>query len=302
MKTVGKADTRYDVGVVVGRFHVHELHEGHKQLMAEVIKSHDRVMVFIGLAHLRNTLKNPLDFRARRQMFSESYPNIDVHYIEDTEDDGVWSKRLDSEVCKHTSPNQKIVLYGSRDSFLKAYKGRYDTRELEAEIFVSATEIRRRVCNSYFPTKDYRAGMIAATDNRYPTAYQTVDVAVFNNNETELLLARKPDEKGWRFIGGFSDPRSESLEADARREVKEEAGGIEITEPVYVGSTLIDDWRYRNEVDKIKTALFKANFVFGRPEGGDDVAEVKWWKVAELKRNDVMKLHHPLLDKLGICK
>ncbi len=301
MKTVGKADTRYDVGVIVGRFHVHELHEGHKQLINEVLKNHDRVMVFIGLAHLRNTLKNPLDFRARRQMFAEAYPQIDVHYIEDTQDDLVWSKRLDAEVTKHTSPNQKIVLYGSRDSFLKAYNGRFDTRELEAEIFVSATEIRRRVCNSYFPNKDYRAGMIAATDNRYPTAYQCVDIAVFNEDETEILLARKPDEKLWRFIGGFSDPRSESLEVDARREVQEEAG-IEITDPKYVGSTLIDDWRYRSEVDKIKTALFRAKILCGRPEGGDDIAEVAWFKVKELTKEKVMPLHHVLLDLLGICK
>lgn len=297
-----KAKTdRYDVGVIVGRFHVHELHEGHKQVIDHVVKSHDKVILFLGLAHLRNTLKNPLDLRARRQMFAEAYPKIDVHYIDDCHCDKLWSANLDREVRKHTSPNQKVLLYGSRDSFLAHYSGKIETCELEAETFISATEVRRKVCNGYFPNKDYRAGMIAATDNRYPTAFQCVDVAIYNDAGTEILLARKPDETKWRLFGGFSDPRSKSLEADARREVMEEAGGIEITEPKYVGSTLIDDWRYRGEVDKIKTALFKATFVFGRPEGGDDIAEVRWFKISELKREQVMEVHHVLLDLLNLA-
>ena len=296
-----KADTRYDVGVIVGRFHVHELHDGHKHLIDTVVKAHDRVIIFLGLANLRNTVRNPLDFRARRQMLLEAYPRIDVYYIEDTHCDKLWSSRLDREVSKHTSPNQKTLLYGSRDSFLKHYEGKLETCELEAETFISATEIRRKVCNNYFPNKDYRAGMIAATDNRYPIAYQTVDIAIFNEDEKQILLARKPEESKWRFVGGFSDPRSTSLEEDARREVQEEAG-IEITDPEYVGSVLIDDWRYRGEVDKVKTALFKAKLLHGRPDGGDDVAEVRWFKISELKREEIMEVHHALLDLLKLVK
>ena len=54
----------------------------------------------------------------------------------------------------------------------------------------------------------------------------------------QVLLVKKPGEKAWRFIGGFSDPSSNSLEEDAKREVKEETG-VDISEPVYLGSSLI---------------------------------------------------------------
>jgi bifunctional NMN adenylyltransferase/nudix hydrolase len=108
-------------------------------------------------------------------------------------------------------------------------------------------------------------------------------------------LARKPDEKKWRFIGGFSDPTSVSLEEDAKREVQEEAG-VEVGNITYLGSTLINDWRYRGEIDKIKTALFVAKYVFGKPEGADDVAEVKWVSMNNLNKADIVEPHHVLID------
>jgi bifunctional NMN adenylyltransferase/nudix hydrolase len=122
-----------------------------------------------------------------------------------------------------------------------------------------------------------------------------VDIAVVND-KMEVLLARKPDEKKWRFIGGFSDPRTPSLEEDAKREVQEEAG-IEVEVISYLGSTMIDDWRYRGEQDKIKTALFLAKYIFGKPEGADDVAEVKWVPIGTgLTKDNVEPLHHVLVD------
>jgi bifunctional NMN adenylyltransferase/nudix hydrolase len=141
--------------------------------------------------------------------------------------------------------------------------------------------------------------MIAATAYRFPTAFQTVDIAVVND-KGELLLARKPDEKKWRFIGGFSDPNSKSLEEDAKREVIEESG-VEVGNITYLGSTIINDWRYRGEIDKIKTAFFVAKYTYGKPEGADDVAEVKWVPIGRvpinnLMKNDIVEGHHVLVD------
>jgi bifunctional NMN adenylyltransferase/nudix hydrolase len=285
-----------DVGVIIGRFHVHELHEAHLDLIQSVLSKHDRVLLFLGNALIRNTYMNPLDFRARRAMVNESFPTVEVHYINDIPgDDSKWSKNLDKMISEQLLPMQTVTLYGSRDSFIKSYNGKYKVCELESTTFISGTEIRRRVCNNYPPTKDYRAGLIAATAQRYPTAYQTVDIAVVNDRR-EILLARKPDEKKLRFIGGFSDPRSVSLEADAKREVAEEAN-IEVEGITYLGSTLVDDPRYRNEVDKIKTALFVAKYVFGKPEGADDVAEVKWVQIGTgLNKETIEPIHHVLVD------
>lgn len=283
-----------DVAVIVGRFQVNELHEAHIDLITSVLNKHDRVLVFLGNSTIRNTLNNPLDYRARRTMIADKFPTVEIHYINDNPSDTAWTKNLDKLIGEQLLPMQTVTLYGSRDSFLKCYSGKHNTCELEATTFISGTEVRRRVCNNYPPTADYRAGMIAATAYRFPTAFQTVDIAVVND-KGELLLARKPDEKKWRFIGGFSDPSSTSLEEDAKREVQEEAG-VEVGNITYLGSTLINDWRYRGEIDKIKTALFVAKYVFGKPEGADDVAEVKWVSINNLTKNDIVEPHHVLID------
>jgi bifunctional NMN adenylyltransferase/nudix hydrolase len=290
-----KVNKPTDVGVIVGRFQVNELHEAHIDLITSVTNKHDRVLVFLGNSIIRNTTSNPLDYRARRAMIADKFPNVEIHYINDNPSDLAWSKNLDKLISEQLMPLQTVTLYGSRDSFLKGYSGKYNTCELEATTFISGTEVRRRVSNNYPATSDYRAGMIAATAYRYPTAFQCVDIAVVNDKQ-EVLLARKPDEKKWRFIGGFSDPRTHSLEEDAKREVQEEAG-IEVEIISYLGSTLIDDWRYRGEQDKIKTALFLAKYIFGKPEGADDIAEVKWVPIGTgLAKDNIELLHHVLVD------
>ena len=283
-----------DVAVIVGRFQVNELHEAHIDLITSVLNKHDRVLLFLGNSTIRNTLNNPLDYRARRTMIADKFPTVEIHYINDNPSDSAWTKNLDKLIGEQLLPMQTVTLYGSRDSFLKCYTGKFNTCELEATTFISGTEVRRRVCNNYPPTADYRAGMIAATAYRFPTAFQTVDIAVVND-KGELLLARKPEEKKWRFIGGFSDPASVSLEEVAKRDVQEEAG-VEVGNITYLGSTLINDWRYRGDIDKIKTALFVAKYVFGKPEGADDVAEVKWVSINNLTKNDIVETHHVLID------
>lgn len=289
---------KIDVGVIVGRFQVNQLHEAHIELITSVCDAHDKVILFLGNSVIRNTTNNPLDYRARRIMIQEAFPEIEIGYINDHPSDKVWSKNLDKQIQDWLLPTQTVRLYGSRDSFLKSYEGRFTTCELESTVFISGTEVRRRVSNNYPPTADYRAGMIAATAYRFPTAFQTVDVAVVNE-KGELLLGRKTEEKKWRFLGGFSDPHSQSLEEDAYREVSEEAG-IEIGDIKYIGSTLINDWRYRGEVDKIKTAFFYSKYIFGKPEGSDDIAEVRWFSPEEyLNLDNIMEPHHILISMLN---
>jgi len=284
-----------DVGCIVGRFQINELHTAHIDLINTVRQKHDRVIVFLGNSPVRGSLNNPLDFRSRRAMFNEQFPDVEVHYIKDTRDDESWSKNLDKMLNDLLLPAQTCILYGSRDSFLGGYKGKRLTCELEATTFISATEIRRKVTNSYPATKDYRAGVIAGVANRYPSVFPTVDIAVLND-KGEILLARKPDEKQYRFIGGFASPDSNSYEDDAKREVMEESG-IEIGDIKYQFSQKIPDWRYKNEADSIKTLFFSAKFIYGRPAGADDVAEVRWFPINKLSPMDVVSEHSSLLIK-----
>jgi bifunctional NMN adenylyltransferase/nudix hydrolase len=232
-------------------------------------------------------------------MINEQYPNVEVYYVEDNRSDEVWSKNLDREITKWLKPFQTATLYGSRDSFISHYSGKYNVTELEATKFISGTEIRRRIANGFIPTREYRAGVISASLNRYPTCYATVDIAILDLPKNRILLGER--DGLLRFIGGFSDPKSPSYEADARREVYEETG-VEISNPKYIGSTLIDDWRYKSEDDKIKTMFFVADHVFGRPEASDDISSVQWVSLPELLSGKIQVAdeHKVLVEMLGM--
>lgn len=285
---------QYDVGVIIGRFQVHELHDAHIDLIQTVCDKHEKVIVFLGLSPLMVTRENPLDFESRKQMILEQFPDVNVLYVKDQHDDDVWSKKLDEQIEDLVSPQQTVVLYGGRDSFIPHYSGRYSTAELVPDAYFSGTEIRKSISRKVKASADFRAGVVWAAHSQFPTAYPCVDVAVLDEQTDRLLLARKQHEKEYRLIGGFADPNSPNFEADARREVAEEAG-IEISDPKYLGSFRVDDWRYRREVDSIKTLLFVATYTFGRPSPNDDVVEVKWFNIDTLNLNQIVPNHRQMV-------
>lgn len=287
-----------DVGVIVGRFQVHELHQAHKDLIQYVLERHDRTLIFLGLSPCRVTRNNPLDFDARKSMIQKAFPEVGIYYIKDCRDDAQWSKRLDGMIHDHSKPGAKIVLYGGRDAFIKHYKGRTPTTEMEQDTFMSGTFVRNQISNTVAKTPDFRAGVIWASQNQYPHTIPTIDVAVWDEKKEMLLLASKPGEELYRFIGGFAE--GPTYEADARREVSEEAH-IAITDPVYVGSHEVDDWRYRAEVDKIVTILFEAKRFSGNPQPDDDIEELQWFQFDTLRDEQVVPEHRPLLQMLR-CK
>lgn len=293
-------ETPIDVGILIGRFQVHELHEAHRDLIDTVLDKHDRVIIFIGLSPLKNTVNNPLDFNTRKRMIQETYPDIEVYYVKDNPSDEAWSKALDREINQFLKPYQTAVLYGSRDSFIPHYSGSYPVKELESVKYISGTEIRKRIANKYTNSAAFRAGAIAASLDRYPTCYPCVDIAIIDRSRGMVLLGKKENEAELRFIGGFADPKSPDYETDARREVMEETG-IEVGGLVYIGSTIINDWRYRKEADKIKTLMFVGTYIQGRPQAADDIAHVEWVSLADLieGKMKIMSEHKVLVDMLS---
>lgn len=292
-----KTREQYDVGVIVGRFQVPELHQAHRDLISFVVSQHDKTIVFLGLSPLKGTMENPLDFEARKQMLLAEFPTLNVLYIPDMGSDVLWSGRLDEMLEHLLTPQQTAVLYGGRESFIDRYHGRFPTRELEQDTYVSGSEIRASVQRkSVKASADFRAGVIWAVSNRFPTAFTTVDVALWNKDRSKLLLVRKPNEPLHRFVGGFSTPASNCFEADAIREVDEELH-LKISEPRYIASFHVDDWRYRGEVDQIKTLLFEAEVLHGSPRPDDDLqgGVATWFAADAVKPDDVMPSHRNLL-------
>jgi bifunctional NMN adenylyltransferase/nudix hydrolase len=205
-------------------------------------------------------------------------------------------------LLRNSFTNEQFLLYGSRDSFIEHYHGSFKVAALPEYGDHSASSIREENSDKVLDSADFRMGINYAYHNVYTKLYPTVDIALLKNNETMILLGKKPHSDKWRFPGGFADPTDNSYEEAAKRELHEECGSIEVDKMEYVGSMRIDDWRYRKETDKIMTVLFKTNLVYGKPEPADDLESVEWFQVNELRglmeRDRLAGEHHPLFNLL----
>jgi len=301
VKTVDPED--YDVGVIVARFQIHELHDAHRELVERVMNNHKTVIIFLGRPVIENTKRNPLDFPTRQIMVQQMYPKAIVHPMPDKRSNEVWSHELDNQI-KLIIGDRKPLLYGGRDSFIPYYNGRYQTAELETKVYLSGTEIRKQISRELLESSDFRAGIIYANYARRDVTYPTVDI-VPHNGKGQVLLAKKPYEPKWRFIGGFVDPTDESYEHAAVRELHEEAGSnlnVGIAKDMkYILSHKVNDWRYTKEGDGIMTSLYLCSVQWGRPEPNDDISEVRWVDLDDLTDHEkvvriMMPEHVSMMD------
>jgi len=288
-----------EVGVIIGRFHLPDLHDGHRQFIDSIVRSHKEVILFLGSTKVKISGKNSLSYDIRKKMIQSEYPTVKVFKLDDNKSDEKWSTSIDN-VLNFFYPNSSIILYGSRDSFLGYYSGKFDTSRLECMIDISGTEIRKSIVSRN--TSDFRAGIIFAAQDRYPISYQTVDIAVFNDDHTKILLGRKPAEDKFRLFGGFVDVTDNSLEDAAVRELFEESSIQQAPEQlIYFGSYRIDDWRYEFEIDKIMTTVFSTTYIESDlqiPEASDDISEIKWFNVEHFNLDNIEPEHQQIIKHL----
>lgn len=293
-----------DYGVIVGRFQVNDLHDGHKELFRQVKARHSAVIVFIGVngaGYLNQN--NPLDFPTRRAMIQAKY-DFTVLPLKDRRTDEEWSRELDNAIADVTTGAASVTLYGGRKSFVPHYHGRYAPVELALPIEtqkVSGTDIRDAISNQVIESPEFRAGMIYAAAHRWPEALPCVDIAILNDDETQVLLAQKPEETGlglWRFVGGhYERHKHANWEAAAREEAMEETGLDLITLEQVAGGIPIRDWRY-SEPDGIVTTLFKGRAMTSLAKARDDVAKVQWFTIANLTESYFIPEHRVLFGYL----
>jgi bifunctional NMN adenylyltransferase/nudix hydrolase len=270
-------------------------------LIESVLQQHKRVVIVLGVSPVLGSRRNPLDFHTRERMIRKAYPEVVVLPLADHPLDAVWSSNLDS-LLANTFPGTGFMLYGSRNSFMDYYSGRYTVQELTQHGEFSASEIRESIKEQVMDSVEFRSGVIYAYANTYPKVYPTVDIALFRNNKSEILLGKKENDQKWRLLGGFTDPTDDGFETAARRELQEECGVTDISDMEYVGSFRVDDWRYRNETDKIITTLLSTDIISGEAQASDDIADVKWFSLSELRnlmeRGLTTTTHTPLFEAL----
>lgn len=266
---------------IIARFQTPYLHEGHQALIKQVKETHSKLIILLGVSPISGSRKNPYDYFTREKMIKTSHPDVIVLPISDHPSDTVWSENLDG-LLRSVFPTEQFCLYGSRDSFIPYYSGKFETIELPEHGDYNATELRRQYAEKVFDSTDFRAGILYAYYNQYTKVYPTVDIAVFRNNKTEILLGKKAINNKWRFVGGFADPADADYESAAKRELTEECGQLTTSPMVYETSAKINDWRYRSEVDKIITLLFSCDHESGEPIAQDDIADLRWFPLSEI--------------------
>ena len=287
-----------EIGVIIGRFQINKLHDAHVELIKTILSQHDRVIIFLGVSSATNTRRNPMDFITRKAMIEKKFPEgISIILpLLDKKSDNVWSSQIDTKV-REIFPFGDVTIYGSRDSCLDSYHGKFNKTELVPNIYTSATLFREEISKKMIASEEFRAGVIYSVYSQYPTVYSTVDVAILNS-KNEVLLGQKPDEINWRFVGGFVDVTDLSDEAAAKREAYEETG-LEIDSLTYLGSFPVLDWRYKGSKDKsIMTRFFSAKYIFGTPTPQDDIANLKWFPISEQLSDILVSEHVKLLNKL----
>ena len=232
-------------------------------------------------------------------MVQTHYPDSIILAIQDQSDNNRWAQELDKRI-REVYPHGEVLMYGSRDSFIPHYLnggGKFQTKELEPLGSFAGTDIRKLISEEVKNSKDFRSGVIYHAYNLYPRVIPTVDIAPLSSDETKVLLAKKYDESKWRFIGGFVKPEDESVQSTARRVYMKETGGnSESGDYKYVTSCQIQDWRFRGEDDKIMTTLFTCKYLWGGINPSDDIQELKWFDISELKSEMFMLEHQKLFS------
>lgn len=133
------------IGIVIGRFQVPVLHEGHEALLDKVFNDNDRTVVFIGSVNVPRCSHNPLSYWQRLSLFEDHYAVDSIYPLPDMPKHDDWSANVDDVIKRLVCIDgfEEVTLYCGRDGFKKYYNGEFTVVEIEEVSAVSGTEMRR---------------------------------------------------------------------------------------------------------------------------------------------------------------
>lgn len=208
-----------------------------------------------------------------------------------------WSLLLDETIEKNFPVGTTHIQFYAANALADKYVGKYQVTRMED--IPGLTDVSAPVSVKPSTSNEFRQGIMYAEQRRFPMVYSTVDIGLIDDRCKYVLLGRKPNEKKWRFPGGFVDPTDESKEVAWFRELSEEVPeGVPsfISELEYVCSNLVPDCRYPGR-DKIMTTMFAAmvDFDIQALKAGDDLVEVQLFEINDSLYDIMTEDHHPSL-------
>jgi bifunctional NMN adenylyltransferase/nudix hydrolase len=126
--------------VIIGRFQCPSLHEGHIHLINKAREETGNVVILVGCS-VEDNIRSPYPFSTVRNNIYSVFPDVKVMPLMDSMTDKAWSRDVDSILDYLNEP----ILYGSRDSFIDKYSGKYQYKHVEEIPGVSATAIRNKL-------------------------------------------------------------------------------------------------------------------------------------------------------------
>ncbi len=257
------------------------------------------MMAILDVKKGASTAEQPLRPNQRKDILRGHKKIFDAGVVEHLHirDNERWSALLDGTIANNIPKGTTCVQLYLPNALADKYTGEYEVTRMKD--IPGLTDVSKPVSVKPSISNDFRQGIMFAEQRRFPLVYSTVDIALINPTCDFVLLGRKPNEKKWRFPGGFVDPTDASKEDAWHRELSEEVPeGVEgfVSEVEYVKSGIIPDCRYPGR-DKIMTTMFAAivNFQENNLKAGDDLCEVRLFEINDDLFNIITDDHHEML-------
>ncbi len=315
------------VGVIYLPFQTHTLAAKHLDLIEAVVENHTTVIIALPVKKIRPSKNSPLNFREREEMIREELPHHKALYIVPVPERKYPTDRIAALHTAVTAPFDMVgdVTLYTDPEFREFYRATATNSKWTLSLYKDLEDILEvekvlradLIMNPYYSSNNgsemYRRGLIVALNRQFPINWPTVDIAIKRvvGDKTFYLLGKKPGENHWRFPGGFKDRGDQCFEVSVIREASEEvmedsvlaASGV-FTDPKYITSRNVNDWRYRGEIDGITTSFYEIEFVGTDDQlrASDDLAQIKWFDLSELSKDDMEGEHVFLLDALKESK
>jgi bifunctional NMN adenylyltransferase/nudix hydrolase len=111
----------YELGMYMGRFGI--WHNGHDRVARAALAMCDRLLIIVGSAQEKGTIRNPFDVQTRMEMIRECFPNKDqviIKALEDfTSEDDVcpeWGEYLVKNAKAFGQKMPELMVYGNDES------------------------------------------------------------------------------------------------------------------------------------------------------------------------------------------